>query len=90
MEKLTVIKKRGALQVAHQPTLATHIKQALIIATGSALAFHANAASSIDAQGLTDEIEGAKAIVQALFGAALVVLGVFAGWRYLKRGANSA
>ena len=90
MEKLTVIEKRGALQLVHEPTLATRIKQALIIASGTALAIHANAASSIDSTGLTAEISGAKDVVLGLFGIALVVLGVFAGWRYLKRGANSA
>ncbi|MDR8424298.1 hypothetical protein FPK38_23340, partial [Acinetobacter baumannii] len=66
------------------------IKQGAIIATGTALAINANAASSIDSAGLTDEITGAKDVVLGLFGVALVVLGVFAGWRYLKRGANSA
>ncbi|MFW2766548.1 hypothetical protein ACN6Q4_06155 [Acinetobacter baumannii] len=90
MEKLTVIEKRGALQLVQHPTLATRIKQGAIIATGTALAIHANAASSIDSAGLTEEITGAKDVVLGLFGVALVVLGVFAGWRYLKRGANSA
>lgn len=90
MEKLTVIEKRGALQLVQRPTLATRIKQGAIIATGTALAIHANAASSIDSTGLTAEISGAKDVVLGLFGIALVVLGVFAGWRYLKRGANSA
>lgn len=90
MEKLTIVEKRGALQLVHRPTLATRIKQGAVIATGTALAIHANAASSIDATGLTDELDGAKLIVVGLFGAALVILGVFAGWRYLRRGANSA
>ncbi|MDC4332992.1 hypothetical protein ACT41M_06095 [Acinetobacter baumannii] len=90
MEKLTVIEKRGGFQVVYQPTFATRVKQALIIATGTALALHANAASSISADGLTSEIEGAKEIVTGLFGVGLIVLGIFAGWRYLKRGANSA
>lgn len=89
MEKLIVIEKRGALQLV-KPTLVTRIKQGAVIATGTALAIHANAASSIDATGLTDEIDGAKATVLGLFGASLIILGVFAGWRYLKRGANSA
>ena len=50
----------------------------------------ANAASSIDATGLTAEIDGGKTTIIALFGTALVILGIFAGWKYLKRGANSA
>lgn len=90
MEKLTIIEKRGALQLVHQPSFATRFKKALIIATGTALAFHANAASSIDSTGLTGEIDGSKEIVLGLFSTALVILGIFAGWRYLKRGANSA
>lgn len=89
MEKLIVIEKRGALQLV-KPTLVTRFKQGAVIATGTALAIHANAASSIDATGLTGEIDGAKATVLGLFAAALIILGVFAGWRYLKRGANSA
>lgn len=90
MEKLTVIEKRGALQLVYRPTFTTYIKQAAIIGIGTSLAFHANAASSINADGLTSEIEGAKEIVVGLFGVGLIVLGIFAGWRYLKRGANSA
>lgn len=50
----------------------------------------ANAASSIDATGLTAEIDGGKTTIIVLFGTALVILGIFAGWKYLKRGANSA
>ena len=90
MGNLIVIEKRGALQLVHRPTFTTRLKQAVVIATGTALAIHANAASSIDATGLTDEIDGGKATIIALFGTALVILGIFAGWRYLKRGANSA
>ncbi|ENW90914.1 MULTISPECIES: major capsid protein [Acinetobacter] len=90
MEKLTVIEKRGALQLVQRPTFATRIKQGAIIATGTALAIHTNAASSIDASGLTNEIEGGKEIITGLFAAGLILLGIFAGWRYIKRGANSA
>ncbi|MDR0069657.1 major capsid protein [Acinetobacter sp. 11520] len=90
MQKVSVIEKNGAFELSLKPTFSTRLKQSLIIAAGSALALHASAASSIDATGLTGEIEGAKDTVLGLFGVALVVLGVFAGWRYLKRGANSA
>ena len=90
MENLTVIEKRGALQLVQRPTFATRIKQGAIIATGTALAIHANAASSIDASGLTTDIEGGKEIITGLFAAGLILLGIFAGWRYIKRGANSA
>ena len=82
---------KNVIQFVQKPTtLSTRLKQAALIATGTALAIHANAASSIDATGLTGEIDGGKATIIALFGTALVILGIFAGWRYLKRGANSA
>ena len=68
----------------------TYAKQALGVSTATLVVAHANAASSIDATGLTGEIDGGKATIIALFGTALVILGIFAGWRYLKRGANSA
>lgn len=41
-------------------------------------------------EGLSGEIEGSKSLILALFGAGAILLGVFAGYRYLKRGANSA
>ena len=68
----------------------TYAKQAFGLATATVVVTHASAASSIDATGLTGEIDGGKATIIALFGTALVILGIFAGWRYLKRGANSA
>lgn len=81
---------KNVIQLVSKPTLTTRLKQASVIAAGTALAAHASAASSIDATGLTGEIDGGKATIIALFGTALVILGIFAGWRYLKRGANSA
>ena len=84
------MEKKNVIQLVLKPTLSTRFKQAFVIAAGTALAAHASAASSIDATGLTGEIDGGKATIIALFGTALVILGIFAGWRYLKRGANSA
>ncbi|WP_227556874.1 major capsid protein [Acinetobacter johnsonii] len=84
------MEKQNVIQLVLKPTLSTRLKQASVIAVGTALAAHASAASSIDATGLTGEIDGGKATIIALFGTALVILGIFAGWRYLKRGANSA
>lgn len=84
------MEKQYVIQLVRKPTLSTRFNQALVIAAGTALAAHASAASSIDATGLTGEIDGGKATIIALFGTALVILGIFAGWRYLKRGANSA
>ena len=45
---------------------------------------------TIDTSGLNTQISTAKATILILFSAGLVVLGIFAGYRYLKRGANSA
>lgn len=56
---------------------------------GMANLAHAAEISTI-AQGLTGEIDGAKTIIIGLFTAGAVLLGIFAGFRYLKRGANSA
>ena len=81
---------KNAIVLQKKPTLKTRFAQALVISTGTALAMHASAASSLDTTGLTGEIDGAKASIIALFGAAIVILGVFMGWKYLKRGANSA
>lgn len=84
--QLAVHEKRGVL------TLRNVSIYGLGATLGGAMAVTplANAASSIDATGLTEEIEGGKTTIIALFGVALVMLGIFAGWRYLKRGANSA
>ncbi|MDM1782809.1 hypothetical protein HX120_13795 [Acinetobacter indicus] len=82
--------EKNVIQLVRKPTIGTRLKQAGVVAIGTALAFHASAASSIDSTGLTSEIDGAKDTVITLFGAGLVLLGIFAGWRYLKRGANSA
>ena len=84
------MENKNVIQLVLKPTLSTRFKQAFVIAAGTALAAHASAASSIDATGLTGEIDGGKATIISLFGTALVILGIFAGWRYLKRGANSA
>ncbi|WP_317455389.1 major capsid protein [Acinetobacter johnsonii] len=85
------MENKNAIQLVRKPTtLSIRLKQASVLAAGTALALHASAASSIDATGLTGEIDGGKATIIALFGTALVILGIFAGWRYLKRGANSA
>lgn len=82
--------KNTNIVLVRKPTFKTRLQQAAIIVTGTALASYASAASSIDASGLTDEIDGVQTIVIGLFGVAITILGMFAGWRYLKRGANSA
>lgn len=80
------------IDLVRKPTLTTRLKQGAVIGAGTALAMHASAASSLDgaAAGMTAEMDGAKAIVITVFTTAIVILAIFAGWRYLKRGANSA
>lgn len=78
------------IELTTKPGFATRTKQATL-AVATYMAVQAVwAASSIPTEGLTGEIDGSKATVILLFGAAIVILGMFAGWRYLKRGANSA
>lgn len=88
----SIMNNSNQIELVKKPTLATRLKQGAVIGAGTALAIHANAASSFDtaATGFTDEIDGAKTIVIGVFTVALTVLAVFVGWRYLKRGANSA
>lgn len=51
----------------------------------------ANAAEiSNVASNLTGEIEAGKTVIIGLFTAGAILLGIFAGYRYLKRGASSA
>lgn len=58
------------------------------------LAFGMQAANAAEitsiANNLTGEIEAGKAVIIGLFSAGAVLLGIFAGFRYLKRGAGSA
>lgn len=51
---------------------------------------HAESALTAVGASMTGEIDGAKSIVISLFTAAAVVLALFVGWKYLKRGGNSA
>lgn len=85
INELAVQEKRGVLTLRNVSTygLGATLGAAMVLSP------MANAAS-IDAAGLTAEIDGGKTTIIALFGTALVILGIFAGWKYLKRGANSA
>ena len=62
------------------------------VATAVVATMQAANAAEITAvgQGLTGEIEAGKTIIIALFTAGAILLGIFAGFRYLKRGAGSA
>lgn len=82
--------KNQVVELQKKPGFVTRTKQAtLAIATYMAVQA-VWAVSSIPTDGLTGEIDGSKTTIISLFGAGLVLLGLFAGWRYLKRGANSA
>jgi len=54
-----------------------------------AVASHAED-SGLDVTPLTGAMTSAGSNAKLVFGGALIVLGLFVGWKYLKRGANSA
>lgn len=70
----------------------TRLAQAVAVGTTYAMATHANAAGQLDAigQSLGTEIDGAKAIVLTLLASAALVLAIFIGWKFLKKGASAA
>ena len=73
------------------PTFKDAVKYGVATAVVAGSMQMANAAEiTAIGSGLTDEIEGGKTLIIALFTAGAVLLGIFAGFRYLKRGANSA
>lgn len=74
-----------------KPTLKEAVKYgvATAVVAGSMQMAHAGELDAVGAA-VGDEISGSKTIVIALFTAGAVLLGIFAGWRYLKRGVNSA
>lgn len=85
--------KKQVVIVEQQPTKKYgKLGAAVAAVTAYAVTAPAYAAGSLDAvaASLTGEIDGAKATLITLFTAAAVVLGLFVGWRYLRRGANSA
>ena len=80
-----------AVSVQPQKRINEAIKFGVATAVTSLAVSSANAAEiTTIAEGLSEEITGVKSIVISLFTAAAVLLGIFAGFRYLKRGANSA
>lgn len=74
-----------------QPTYGAAAKYAVAVIVAT-LATQSAYAAEIDAigAGLSDEIGAVKTIIVGLFTLGAVLLGLFAGFRYLKRGANSA
>lgn len=74
-----------------RPTIKEAVKYGVATAIVAGSMQSANAAEiETIANGLTGEIDGSKTVIIGLFTAGAILLGIFAGWRYLKRGANSA
>ncbi len=67
-------------------------KQAFIVGGVTALTSMNAMAAEVDTIGasLNEELGAVKALVIGLFSLGAVLLGLFAGYKYLKRGANSA
>lgn len=76
---------------SQKPTFKQAVKYGVATAVVAGAMTSANAAEiTAIGEGLTGEIDAGKALIITLFTAGAILLGIFAGWRYLKRGANSA
>lgn len=83
--------KQKEVVLATKPTIKEAVKYGVATAVVAGSAQSASAAEIANiANGLTGEIDGAKTVIIGLFTAGAILLGIFAGFRYLKRGANSA
>lgn len=84
-------KQKEVVLATQKPTLKEAVKYgvATAIVAGSMQLANAAEITQIGA-GVSDEISGSKALIIQLFTAGAILLGIFAGYRYLKRGANSA
>lgn len=88
MENQVVVEKKSLPDKVNNKVLG-----AVVVGTTYALtAVPAHAASSLSAVGtsFTDELDGAKAVIITILSGAAIVLGLLVGWRYMKRGGNSA
>lgn len=78
-------------QKQHKPTFKEAVKYGVATAVTTGLVTTANAAEiTAVGESLNGEIGAGKTIIIGLFTAGAVLLGIFAGYRYLKKGANSA
>lgn len=70
------------------------LSSAITYAVAIAVSFFSISAYSAEIDtigaGLSTEMDGVKALVISLFTLGAILLGLFAGYKYLKRGANSA
>lgn len=91
------MQNQNEVVVAKKTTLSDKVNNKVLgaVALGTTYAMtavpaHAESALTAVGASMTSEIDGAKSIVISLFTAAAVVLALFVGWKYLKRGGNSA
>ena len=93
-QQVEVVENKGAVSLSVAPqsrfkkAVAYGMLATLPLVTSAAFA-EGEGITSIGA-GLNTEIEASKAVILALFGIGATVLALFAGYRYMKRGANSA
>lgn len=64
--------------------------QALVVGVVASMPLFAMADIAVMGEAMNTEVEAAKGIIVSLFGIGATVLALFAGYRYMKRGANSA
>ncbi|WP_019520306.1 hypothetical protein [Faucicola boevrei] len=84
-------KQNQVVSVQSKKRINQAVKYGVAVALSSMAISQANAAEiATIGSGLSQEIEAVKALVISLFSAGAILLGIFAGFRYLKRGANSA
>lgn len=87
-------KQNEVVLATQKPMFKEAVKYAVATAVATSLvavSMSANAAeiTTIGA-GVNGEIDAGKSIIIELFTAGAILLGIFAGFRYLKKGANSA
>lgn len=75
-------------------TALTNLRNAAFVGGVSVLtgltAVSAHADDTLDVTGLTTQMSTAKSAILGLFAVGLVILGIFLGFKYLKKGASAA
>ena len=85
-------KQSTAIELQKKPTFVSRVKDAAFVGavTGSALMLTsgANAASSLDFTGATEELSGVQTAVVGIIGTLVVLIGIGIAWAYFKRTAK--
>lgn len=85
-------KQSTAIELQKKPTFVSRVKDAAFVGavTGSALMLTsgANAASSLDFTGATEELSGVQTAVVGIIGTLVVLIGIGIAWSYFKRTAK--